>query len=692
MQAPPDVLAAPSGFRRRPRLFSRYAPTVPKWGLTKAMREQAPYGLDAALLGPAKIITDPVHGDIRLTELERRLVDSPPFQRLRRVRQLGATHLVYPGATHSRFSHSLGAVEAAQMLLDIVAEQGDEPRAKQDLFSEWTAMERDGGLPAAKRIAEATVLTRIGALLHDLCHVPFGHSVEDELRLLTPHDENRERFDALWLQVDATARTAIENARSVTGRSLLDDLLPIVLSGLGKTPPSEEGEDPGVAPGLTYPFVQDIVGNTISADLMDYLTRDHIFTGLPAALGHRFLDSFYVSPSTDPFKPQRMVLRVVKRDRERKDTLTELLKFLRYRYELSERALAHHAKLAADAMVGKLLQLFNDGLYVDELHREASTMPLLAKDIESVAVSDIDELRRRATKHLKTAGMKQVSANARSRLEATLLRHGDDGLLEYLRDEGESRHTDSRWAGIRDLAEALLDRRLFKPVARMSDRSHAKRLWTDYGKNPDERRQVEQVAAAFAGIKPAWYAVMWIPPERMRLKPALVLVDDDNLIDTMLNRERSPRGQRRGNDIYEAHRDLWALEVFVHPDVRQDQLAVDALLSAIAEQLHLKGWDDATALVRTAVVVREQALVELDIGRAQEEELKALVPSFYDGSSSLRVGSTLTEQIDELRLAWTTAHPESGPPAEAGNAAASDPAIRRDLDPDDEDDAQQTLT
>jgi hypothetical protein len=66
-----------------------------------------------------------------------------------------------------------------------------------------------------------------------------------------------------------------------------------------------------------------------------------------------------------------MVLRVVRARRERKDTLTELLKFLRYRYELSERALSHHAKLAADAMVGKLLQLYADALWVDELERRA---------------------------------------------------------------------------------------------------------------------------------------------------------------------------------------------------------------------------------------------------------------------------------------------------------------------------------
>ncbi len=253
---------------------------MPKWGLTSAMRDQRPYGLDPDLLAPAKVITDPVHGDIRVSELERRIVDSPPFQRLRRVKQLGTTHLVYPGSTHTRFSHSLGTVVAAQMMLDIVIEQRDEPGAKDDLFAEWERDEQAHGPQLLKRVAEAIVLTRLGALLHDLCHVPFGHSVEDELRLLDPHDENRDRFESLWVQIDPVARTAIEGGRSLAGKGLLDDILPIVLSGLQKPASTEEGQDPGVA-DLSYPFAQDIVGNTISADLLDYLTRDHVFTGLP---------------------------------------------------------------------------------------------------------------------------------------------------------------------------------------------------------------------------------------------------------------------------------------------------------------------------------------------------------------------------------------------------------------------------
>lgn len=624
---------------------------MPKWGLTSGMRGEQPYGLDPDLLAPAKIITDPVHGDIRLTELERRIVDSPPFQRLRRVKQLGTTHLVYPGATHTRFSHSLGTVVAAQMLLDIVVEQRDEPGAKDDLFGEWEREAQNGGQSYMKRVAEAIVLTRLGALLHDLCHVPFGHSVEDELRLLEPHDENEDRFRFLWSQIDEGARSAIEAAKSLDGKALLDDVLPIVLSGRYKPEAKEEGQDPGVA-DITYPFAQDIVGNTISADLMDYLTRDHLFTGLPSALGHRFLDSFYVSPSSEHFKPRRIVLRVVKQQRERKDTLTELLKFLRYRYELSERALAHHAKLAADAMVGKLLQLYSDGLWVDELERRADEDSELAKDLEGVPRRDLDALRRKATKRLKKAALREVTEVSRRELERALLRHGDDGLLEQLRGLGEERAADSRWAGVRDLAEALLDRRLFKAVARMSDRSHAKRLWEDYGTNSDERRQIEQVAARFAGIKPAWYAFMWIPPERMRLKPALVLVDDESLIDTMLNRERSSRGQERGSDIANAHRDLWALEVFVHPDVRPNEVARDALLAAIADLLHIKKWDDDDAPVAPPKVARRQAGEALSLTRAEEEELKDLVPSFYDGSVGLAERPTLEEMVGEYKLAW----------------------------------------
>ena len=190
----------------------------------------------------------------------------------------------------------------------------------------------------------------------------------------------------------------------------------------------------GVA-DISYPFAQDIVGNTISADLLDYLTRDHRFTGLPASLGQRFLDGFYVSRS-DADKPQRMVLRIVKRKRERQDTITELLKYLRYRYELSERALAHHAKLAADAMIGKLLGLYHDRLLREAIEERAESSPALRDRLEGVSRNDVAAMTSAVSAVNRGAGLPIIRAAAGERLESVMLEHSDDGLLEYLTIRG----------------------------------------------------------------------------------------------------------------------------------------------------------------------------------------------------------------------------------------------------------------
>src|SRR3712207_445120 len=111
---------------------------MPQWGLTTEMRslDPAPWGLHSDWLQPCKTILDEVHGDVYTTVLEQTLIDTGPFQRLRRIRQLHGCHLVYPGATHSRFSHALGAMHVAQMLMDRVVEQRFGSRPVPDLFGE----------------------------------------------------------------------------------------------------------------------------------------------------------------------------------------------------------------------------------------------------------------------------------------------------------------------------------------------------------------------------------------------------------------------------------------------------------------------------------------------------------------------------------------------------------------------------
>jgi HD superfamily phosphohydrolase len=104
-----------------------------------------------------EIIRDPLWNNIRVDPLALRLVDTPAFQRLRYVRQLGLAYLVYPGASHSRFEHALGAYHLAQRALT--------------LFDE-----RD---PAHQIGADTCRLVRCAALLHDIGHYPFSHALEE---------------------------------------------------------------------------------------------------------------------------------------------------------------------------------------------------------------------------------------------------------------------------------------------------------------------------------------------------------------------------------------------------------------------------------------------------------------------------------------------------------------------------------
>src|SRR6187549_1520459 len=164
-----------------------------------------------------KLIRDAAHGDIQLGPLEIELIDTPEFQRLRGIKQLGTAYLVFPSALHTRFEHSLGTSWMAHRLIEI---------ARRTI-----TLDDD----EAQRI-------RVAALLHDITHIPFGHTLEDERRVLPRHDKDRERV-----------RYFFED--SSVGRIL-----------------SREGIQGEVISALTSggTLQSDIVGGAISADLLDY--------------------------------------------------------------------------------------------------------------------------------------------------------------------------------------------------------------------------------------------------------------------------------------------------------------------------------------------------------------------------------------------------------------------------------------
>ena len=173
-------------------------------------------------------IVDPIHDFITIHKNELDIIDTPVFQRLRRIRQLAGAHLVYPGAQHSRFEHSLGAMHIANQAATILKE-------KKFLDSE-----------------DVTNL-RLAALLHDIGHGPFSHLFEEVL-------QKKKRIS----HEEIGARLIL--------KSEIGDLI------------TKAGFDKGFVSKLAfgnskYQFMNEIISGGLSADMMDYLLRDGYFTG-----------------------------------------------------------------------------------------------------------------------------------------------------------------------------------------------------------------------------------------------------------------------------------------------------------------------------------------------------------------------------------------------------------------------------
>jgi len=134
------------------------------------------------MTGSDKIIRDPIHGFVKLSPWEQDVLDHRVFQRLRRVRQLALTEMVYPGACHSRFEHSLGVMQVATMMFDQLRPQLE---ASDDAQSKFTKDDLD----------RARVIVRLAALLHDVGHCPFSHAGEGGVMPRNPEKGKRYKHE-----------------------------------------------------------------------------------------------------------------------------------------------------------------------------------------------------------------------------------------------------------------------------------------------------------------------------------------------------------------------------------------------------------------------------------------------------------------------------------------------------------------
>ena len=215
---------------------------------------------------------DPIHGFIAVNELERRLIDTRPFQRLRHVRQLGTTFLVYPGANHTRFEHSLGTMFVANQMYQLITQ-----RFGKDLRSALRWNDED--------VKHYRRILRLAALLHDLGHPPFSHASEN----LMPEGMSHEHYTRLIIQ-----DTDIHGVLKQGGLSdqNIREVAQLATGGGARER------------FRTMVFLGQFLTGELGADRIDYLIRDshHIGVGYDRFDFHRLLRTmeFAMLPSEEP--------------------------------------------------------------------------------------------------------------------------------------------------------------------------------------------------------------------------------------------------------------------------------------------------------------------------------------------------------------------------------------------------------
>lgn len=249
----------------------------------------------------AKIVRDCIHGYVNLTEKEVRIIDLPIFQRLRGIKQLANTHLVYPGAVHTRFEHSLGTLEMAHRVTQKIKSLRNEKKKLRGI--------------------------RYAALLHDLGHGPFSHVYEDIVSRVGKKSDFKHEFVTFdILKID-------DDLAKILGsdRELVLDLL--------------EGEK-------KRSVEHCIISGPLDADKLDYLQRDSYHAGV----AYGVFDSIRVLNTLKEIRgrfleTEESYLGVDMKGREA--TIGMLLAY----YYMHETVYSHKTRRIADAMLIRSVEL-----------------------------------------------------------------------------------------------------------------------------------------------------------------------------------------------------------------------------------------------------------------------------------------------------------------------------------------------
>ncbi|MEA2033608.1 MAG: HD domain-containing protein, partial [Euryarchaeota archaeon] len=283
-----------------------------------------------------KVIKDPIHGYIEIDDLAIAIIDTVEMQRLRRIRQLGFSYLVYPGANHTRFEHSLGVYHLMNLLLD--------------------------RLEVAKEEEQELI---VASLIHDIGHGPYSHVTEPVIKKITGN--SHEDIENIIFKQELEAKVEVESAKTIA--EVLDELsldkqrIAGYIKGERRAEYMEGERD-----------LSKVLNGEIDVDKMDYLVRDSYYTGV----AYGVVDNIRIIQGLD-FVNGKVVIT------EKGILPAEYLLFSRFL--MYPTVYKHHTSRIAQLMFSKALEYFVKSKFESEDHIRQYALALRRMDDSEINIA-----------------------------------------------------------------------------------------------------------------------------------------------------------------------------------------------------------------------------------------------------------------------------------------------------------------
>ena len=499
--------------------------------LKKTNAELSNHQEEIVRLKPDKTFGLNVCGDVMLNKLEVEIVNTEIFQRLAYVVQLGSTNTVYRSANHTRFEHSLGVLKMADLMIHKIITNKHSKLEERDIQF------------------EEEQIIRLLALLHDIGHMPFGHTIEDEFNIFQSHDKHESRWQ-FYLGADSPIGKIIIRHRGESFHARFFRLIKCEKDFTGF-----EGDA----------FMYDIVSNTVCADLLDYLKRDCQYTNLELNFHPRFLDYLVIKKVKNEERSKiekkevlekRIVIRLCKtRNKEpRKDIQSELVQLIRNRYYLGERVYYHHTKIktgtliAAAVLRAKESESFKILPGYENKPYSGGDGPLY----EIHTWGDVELLI-----NLKNLKENKQGSNAKLLEGVKLLTKAYMNRTVYHQFHEYSK------ADLK-LNQSSIDEIIQKKIGKERTDIFEMKLINDFGNPISRLRFEEQICELLPDMRSGDFLI-YFPNYKMQMKLAEVKVEDKDGIARPLRMCKDPIIRKECEEIIEKHQNIWVLRVLIHP-------------------------------------------------------------------------------------------------------------------------------